>query len=71
MFLAECFAIMPLTGLRNSNPRHVRFSYKSLPMIVSVFFMIATSILFVGMLKHLLTIGISAKNFGKICLNNW
>ncbi|EDV39560.1 uncharacterized protein Dana_GF10085 [Drosophila ananassae] len=63
MFLAECFAIMPLTGLRNSNPRHVRFSYKSLPMIVSVFFIIATSILFVGMLKHLLTIGISAKNF--------
>lgn len=67
MFLAECFAIMPLTGLRDSNPRHVRFSYKSLPIIVTSFFMIFTGILFVAMLRHLLTIGISAKNFGKIC----
>ncbi|XP_017070741.1 gustatory receptor for sugar taste 64a [Drosophila eugracilis] len=63
MLLAQCFAIMPLVGIRESNPRRVRFSYKSLPMVVTLVFMAATSILFLSTLSHLLQIGITAKNF--------
>ncbi|KAH8298647.1 hypothetical protein KR018_008563 [Drosophila ironensis] len=63
MFLAECFAIMPLLGIRESNPRRIRFAYKSLPMVVTLLFMTVTTIMFLGMLRHLLLIGISAKNF--------
>lgn len=65
MFLAQCVAIMPLVGIRESNPRRVRFAYKSIPMFVTLIFMIATSILFLSMFTHLLKIGITAKNFGK------
>ncbi|XP_017059516.1 gustatory receptor for sugar taste 64a-like [Drosophila ficusphila] len=64
MFLAQCFAIMPLIGIRESNPRRIRFAYKSIPMIVTLIFMAATLILFLGMLCHLVRIGITAKNFG-------
>ncbi|XP_020801492.1 gustatory receptor for sugar taste 64a [Drosophila serrata] len=63
MFLAQYFAVMPLLGIRASNPRRVRFAYKSLPMIVTLIFMAATSIMFLGMFLHLVKIGISAKNF--------
>ncbi|KAH8297673.1 hypothetical protein KR054_005220 [Drosophila jambulina] len=63
MFLAQCFAVMPLLGIRAPNPRRIRFAYKSLPMIVTLIFMAATSTMFLGMLTHLLQIGISAKNF--------
>ncbi|KAH8305109.1 hypothetical protein KR059_008945 [Drosophila kikkawai] len=63
MFLAQCFAVMPLLGIRASYPRKVRFAYKSLPIIVTLIFMSATCIMFLGMLTHLLQIGISAKNF--------
>ncbi|KAH8378847.1 hypothetical protein KR009_001741 [Drosophila setifemur] len=63
MFLAQCFAIMPLLGIRESNPRRVRFAYKSLPMVITVIFMVSTTIIFSGMFRHLVLIGISAKNF--------
>ncbi|XP_017059518.1 gustatory receptor for sugar taste 64a [Drosophila ficusphila] len=63
MFLAQCFAIMPLIGIRESNPRRIRFAYKSIPMIVTLIFMAATLILFLGMFTHLVKIGITAKNF--------
>ncbi|XP_016988472.1 gustatory receptor for sugar taste 64a [Drosophila rhopaloa] len=63
MFLAQCFAIMPLLGIREPNPRRVRFAYKSLPMIVTLIFMTATSTLFLAMFSHLILIGITAKNF--------
>ncbi|XP_043649937.1 gustatory receptor for sugar taste 64a isoform X1 [Drosophila teissieri] len=63
MFLAQCVAIMPLVGIRESNPRRVRFAYKSIPMLVTVIFMAATSILFLSMFTHLIKIGITAKNF--------
>jgi len=66
MFLAQCVAIMPLVGIRESNPRRIRFAYKSIPMIVTLIFMVATCILFLSMLSHLLKIGITAKNFGKM-----
>jgi len=57
---------MPLVGIRESNPRRIRFAYKSIPMIVTLIFMVATCILFLSMLSHLLKIGITAKNFGKM-----
>ncbi|XP_037719824.1 gustatory receptor for sugar taste 64a [Drosophila subpulchrella] len=63
MFLAQCVAIMPLVGIRESNPKRIRFAYKSIPMIVTLIFMTATCILFLSMLSHLLKIGITAKNF--------
>ncbi|EDV50844.1 gustatory receptor for sugar taste 64a [Drosophila erecta] len=63
MFLAQCVAIMPLVGIRESNPRRVRFAYKSFPMLFTAIFMTATFILFLGMFTRLLKIGITAKNF--------
>ncbi|EDW39443.1 GL16976 [Drosophila persimilis] len=63
MFLAQCFAVMPLTGIREPNPRRVRFTYKSLPMVVTLTFIAAALMMELAMLKHLLQIGINAKNF--------
>ncbi|XP_033241095.1 gustatory receptor for sugar taste 64a isoform X2 [Drosophila pseudoobscura] len=66
MFLAQCFAVMPLTGIREPNPRRVRFTYKSLPMVVTLTFIAAALMMELAMLKHLLQIGINAKNFGLV-----
>ncbi|TDG48492.1 hypothetical protein AWZ03_005036 [Drosophila navojoa] len=63
MLLGQCFAIMPLTGIRKASPRHVHFRFKSVPMIVTVIFMMASSVLTLSMLKFLLNIGVTAKNF--------
>ncbi|XP_039487027.1 gustatory receptor for sugar taste 64a [Drosophila santomea] len=63
MFSAQCVGIMPLVGIRESNPRRVRFAYKSIPMLVTLIFMAATSIMFLSMFTHLIKIGITAKNF--------
>ncbi|XP_017860803.1 PREDICTED: gustatory receptor for sugar taste 64a [Drosophila arizonae] len=63
MLLGQCFAVMPLTGIRRASPRHVHFRFKSVPMIVTVIFMMASSVLTLSMLKFLLNIGVTAKNF--------
>ncbi|EDW70120.1 gustatory receptor for sugar taste 64a [Drosophila virilis] len=63
MLVGQCFALMPLTGIWNPSPRHVRFRFKSLQMITALVFMAACSVLTLGMLKHLLRIGVTANNF--------
>lgn len=65
MMLAQCFAIMPLTGIWQPNPRRTYFRFKSPQMIVTLIFMATSSILSLGMLKHLLKIGITARNMGE------
>ncbi|XP_034109906.2 gustatory receptor for sugar taste 64a [Drosophila albomicans] len=63
MLLAQCFSLMPLTNIWQPNPRCMRFKFKSLQMLVTIIFMVVTSVLLVSMLKHLFKIGITAKNF--------
>lgn len=70
MLLAQCFAIMPLTGIWQPNPRRTHFRIKSPQMIVTLIFMATSSILTLGMLKHLLKIGITARNMGKYIISN-
>ncbi|EDW73451.1 uncharacterized protein Dwil_GK17552 [Drosophila willistoni] len=63
MLLAQCFAIMPLTGVWEANPKRIRFAFKSIQMMFTIIFMVFSSILTLGTLKHLLKIGVNAKNF--------
>ncbi|XP_030372204.1 uncharacterized protein LOC115622411 [Scaptodrosophila lebanonensis] len=63
MLLAQCFAVMPLRNVRQANPRRIRFAVRSLQMLCTLTFLIASSILSLSTLKHLLKIGVNAKNF--------
>ncbi|KAH8371104.1 hypothetical protein KR093_006242, partial [Drosophila rubida] len=63
MLLAQCFSLMPLSNVWQTNPRRLRFRFKSLQMLVTVVFMVASSILLSSMIKLLLKIGFTAKNF--------
>ncbi|XP_058975428.1 gustatory receptor for sugar taste 64a isoform X2 [Musca domestica] len=63
LFLGQCFAILPVRGIRRSNPKHLRFSLKSIQVLITLFFMCCNLILTLTTLKHLLKIGINAKNF--------
>ncbi|KAM7357500.1 gustatory receptor 64a isoform 2-T3 [Cochliomyia hominivorax] len=63
LFLGQCFALMPVKGILNSNPEKLRFSYKSFQVFLTTFFMCSSSILTLTMLKFLIKVGINAKNF--------
>ncbi|XP_033149613.1 gustatory receptor for sugar taste 64a [Drosophila busckii] len=53
---------MPLTGIWQLNVRRIQFSFKSLPAVVTLVFMLSSSVLFLCMLKHLIKISLTAKN---------
>ncbi|XP_037819730.1 gustatory receptor for sugar taste 64a-like, partial [Lucilia sericata] len=63
LFLGQCFALMPVMGVLNPNPKRLKFSYKSLQVIFTIFFLCSSSILTLTMLKFLVKVGINAKNF--------
>ncbi|XP_034481335.1 gustatory receptor for sugar taste 64a [Drosophila innubila] len=63
MLLAQCFAIMPLSNIWQLNPRRIRFRFKSVQMIFTLLFLVGSSTITLAMLKHLLRIGVTAKNF--------
>ncbi|XP_068149020.1 gustatory receptor for sugar taste 64a-like [Drosophila tropicalis] len=46
-----------------ANPKRIRFAFKSIQMMFTIIFMVFSSILTLGTLKHLLKIGVNAKNF--------
>ncbi|EDV97687.1 gustatory receptor for sugar taste 64a [Drosophila grimshawi] len=63
MLLGQCFAVMPLTAIWQANPRFVKFRFKSVQMLITLLFMAASLVLNLSMMKFLVKIGITAKNF--------
>ncbi|XP_073836399.1 gustatory receptor 64a isoform X2 [Musca autumnalis] len=63
LFLGQCCAILPVRGVRKPHPKNLKFSLKSVQMVITVSFMCCSTILTMTTLKHLLKIGINAKNF--------
>lgn len=56
---------MPVQGVGQPNPRHVRFSFRTLRVMITLIFLIASSALNLAMMKHLARIGVNAKNLGR------
>lgn len=69
LLLGQCFALLPVAGILAPNAKYLRFSYKSLQVIYTIFFICSSSILTLTMLKFLIKVGINAKNFGKFILS--
>ncbi|XP_054734432.1 uncharacterized protein LOC129241906 [Anastrepha obliqua] len=60
--IGQCFALLPVLGVRHANPRHLRFSFRSFQVLITLIFLIASSIFNLAIIKHLAKIGIDAKN---------
>ncbi|XP_018783856.1 PREDICTED: gustatory receptor for sugar taste 64a [Bactrocera latifrons] len=62
LIIGQCFSLMPVQGVSQPNPRHVRFSFKTLRVLITLIFLVASSALNLAMMKHLARIGVNAKN---------
>nr|XP_014092182.2 gustatory receptor for sugar taste 64a isoform X1 [Bactrocera oleae] len=62
LIIGQCFSLMPVQGVGQPNPRHVRFSFRTLRVMITLIFLIASSALNLAMMKHLARIGVNAKN---------
>ncbi|CAD7003822.1 unnamed protein product [Ceratitis capitata] len=62
LIIGQCFSLMPVLGVGQPNPRHVRFSLKTVRVMITLLFLVASTTLNLSMIKHLAKIGVNAKN---------
>ncbi|XP_037946086.1 uncharacterized protein LOC119678365 [Teleopsis dalmanni] len=63
LIMAQCFGVMPVENIRRPDSLHLNFSYRSIQTCVTVLYMGLSSIMLLGQIKHVVNIGINAKNF--------
>ncbi|XP_067648195.1 gustatory receptor for sugar taste 64a-like isoform X2 [Eurosta solidaginis] len=62
LIVGQCFSLLPVLGVGHPNPRHLHFSFKSIPVLITLIFLIASSSLNLATMKYLAKIGVNAKN---------
>ncbi|XP_017472223.1 PREDICTED: gustatory receptor for sugar taste 64a [Rhagoletis zephyria] len=62
LIIGQCFSLMPVRGVGHSNPRQVRFTFRSIQVMITLIFLFASSTFNFAMIKHLAKIGVDAKN---------
>ncbi|XP_036337008.1 gustatory receptor for sugar taste 64a [Rhagoletis pomonella] len=58
LIIGQCFSLMPVRGVGHSNPRQVRFTFRSIQVMITLIFLFASSTFNFAMIKHLAKIGI-------------
>lgn len=68
LLITQCLSLMPVVGIRNPNPFHLKFRVKSKAMIPAFLFLFFGSFFALFYIKDIFRQGLTAKNLGMFCI---